>query len=83
MLEVQDLILIVSGAVKPPNNDLNITDDGDHLVFDGFKNFNIGGVISDLTVLEGVFPGTEYHIFAFVPTVQEGIQFAISTPAFN
>jgi hypothetical protein len=39
MLEVQDLILIVSGAVKPPNNDLNITDDGDHLVFDGFKNF--------------------------------------------
>jgi hypothetical protein len=56
---------------------LKITDAGDHLVFDGFKNFNTGGVVSDLTVLEGVFAGTENHIFAFVPTEQPGIQFAV------
>ncbi|KAH8601556.1 thermophilic desulfurizing enzyme family protein, partial [Bisporella sp. PMI_857] len=66
----------VGGAVNPRDNDLNITDQGDHLVFEGFKNFNTGGVVSDLTVLEGVFSGTEHHIFAFVPTVQPGIQFA-------
>ncbi len=66
------------GAVNPRDNDLNITDHGDHLVFDGFKNFNTGGVISDLTVLEGVYSGTEHHIFAFVHTEQPGIQYAVS-----
>jgi alkylation response protein AidB-like acyl-CoA dehydrogenase len=66
------------GAVNPRDNDLQITEEGDHLVFNGAKNFNTGGVVSDLTVLEGVFSGTENHIFAFVPTVQEGIQFAVS-----
>jgi hypothetical protein len=49
------------------------------LVFDGYKNFNTGGVISDLTVLEGILAGTEYHIFAIVPTEQPGIQFAVGT----
>ena len=48
------------------------------MIFDGVKNFNTGGVVSDLTVLEGVYAGTEHHIFAFVPTVQPGIQFAVS-----
>lgn len=66
------------GAVNPRDNDLHITDHGDHLIFDGNKNFNTGGVVSDLTVLEGVLTGTENHIFAFVPTVQPGIQFAVS-----
>ena len=50
------------------------------MVFNGFKNFNTGGVVSDLTVLEGVFSGTEDHIFALVPTVQPGIKFAVSPP---
>lgn len=40
------------------------------------KFFNTGGVVSDLTVLEGVLEGTEDHIFAFVPTEQPGIKFA-------
>ena len=71
----------VGGAVNPRDNDLSITDAGDHLVFDGLKNFNTGGVVSDLTVLEGVYAGTEHHIFAFVPTKQPGIQFAVSIPA--
>ena len=66
-----------AGAVNPRDSDLKITDAGDHLVFDGFKNFNTGGVVSDLTVLEGVFAETENHIFAFVPTEQPGIQFAV------
>lgn len=53
----------VGGAVNPLDNDLKITDDGDNLVFNGFKNFNTGGVVSDITVLEGVFEGSENHIF--------------------
>ncbi|KAE8445441.1 hypothetical protein EG329_013454 [Mollisiaceae sp. DMI_Dod_QoI] len=77
---VQKLIIennyFVGGAVNPRDNDLNITDHGDYLVFDGAKNFNTGGVVSDLTVLEGVYAGTEHHIFAFVPTQQPGIEFA-------
>ena len=44
----------VGGAVNPRDNDQKITDDGDHIIFAGFKSFNTGGVISDLTVLEGV-----------------------------
>ena len=44
----------VGGAVNPRDNDQVIKDDGDHIVFAGFKNFNTGGVVSDLTVLEGV-----------------------------
>lgn len=65
------------GAVNPRDNDLAITDEGDHLVFDGKKHFNTGGVVSDLTVLEGVLEGTDNHIFVFVPTKQPGIQFAV------
>ncbi|TVY42233.1 Dibenzothiophene desulfurization enzyme C [Lachnellula occidentalis] len=66
----------IGGAVNPRDNDLKITDHGDHLIFDGQKHFNTGGVVSDLTVLEGILEGTEDHIFAFVTTVQDGITFA-------
>lgn len=66
----------VGGAVNPRDNDLSITSDGDHIVFNGVKHFNTGGVVSDLTVLEGVLEGTDGHIFALVPTHQPGIQFA-------
>ncbi|CAH0057972.1 unnamed protein product [Clonostachys solani] len=65
----------VGGAVNPRDNDLIIKAEGDKLVFDGFKNFSTGGVISDLTVLEGVVADTSDHIFAVVPTNQAGIQF--------
>ena len=66
----------VGGAVNPRDNDLKITSDGDHIVFNGSKHFNTGGVVSDLTVLEGVLEGSDGHIFALVPTQQPGIQFA-------
>jgi alkylation response protein AidB-like acyl-CoA dehydrogenase len=66
----------VGGAVNPRDNDLKITSDGDKLVFGGFKHFNTGGVISDLTILEGDFEGTGDHIFAFVHTDQPGIHFS-------
>jgi len=76
----QELIIsnnyFVGGAVNPRDNDLTITPDGDNIVFDGFKHFNTGGVISDLTVLEGVYAGTDNHIFAIVPTDQPGIKFS-------
>lgn len=71
-------ILTFAGAVNPRDSDLKISSDGDHIVFNGFKNFNTGGVVSDLTVLEGALDGSEAHIFAFAPTQQSGIQFAVS-----
>ena len=77
---VQQVIIennyFVGGAVNPRDSDLKITSDGDELVFNGFKNFNTGGVVSDLTVLEGVFEDTEDHIFTYATTIQPGIQFA-------
>ncbi|KAM0805403.1 acyl-CoA dehydrogenase/oxidase [Usnea florida] len=76
----QKLILennfFVGGAVNPRDNDQKITDDGDHIIFSGFKNFNTGGVVSDLTVLEGVYESTDKHIFALVPSNQPGIVFS-------
>lgn len=76
----QKLILsnnyFIGGAVNPRDSDLKITDSGDKITFNGRKYFNTGGVVSDLTVLEGVLEGTEDHIFAFVPTEQPGIKFA-------
>jgi alkylation response protein AidB-like acyl-CoA dehydrogenase len=66
----------IGGAVNPRDSDLKISSQGDKLVFNGFKHFNTGGVISDLTVLEGVYEGTEDHIFAFAPTNQSGIIFS-------
>ena len=68
----------IPGAVNPRDSDLSIVSDGDHIIFNGFKNFNTGGVVSDLTVLEGVYEGTDQHIFAFAPTTQAGIRFAVS-----
>ncbi|CAK4034718.1 Dibenzothiophene desulfurization enzyme C [Lecanosticta acicola] len=76
---VQQVIIennwFVGGAVNPRDSDLKITSEGNEIVFNGFKNFNTGGVVSDLTVLEGVLDGTEDHIFTFVKTDQPGIQF--------
>ena len=76
----QELIItnnyFVGGAVNPRDNDLQVTADGDNIIFDGFKNFNTGGVVSDLTVLEGILRDSEDHIFTIVKTQQPGIQFA-------
>ncbi|KAF3768074.1 acyl-CoA dehydrogenase NM domain-like protein [Cryphonectria parasitica EP155] len=75
----QELIIsnnyFLGGAVNPRDSDLKVTDSGDKLVFNGVKHFNTGGVVSDLTVLEGVLEGTENHVFAIVPTKQDGIKF--------
>lgn len=68
--------LLFGGAVNPRDSDLVIREDGDDLIFSGRKSFSTGGRVSDLTVLEGVLEGTETHIFAIVPTAQEGIVFA-------
>jgi alkylation response protein AidB-like acyl-CoA dehydrogenase len=67
--------LLFGGAVNPRDSDLSIRSDGDTLVFSGRKSFSTGGVVSDLTVLEGVLEGTDTHIFAIVPTDQPGIVF--------
>ncbi|CAD6441377.1 9b4528e5-c3d6-4de2-a521-ac7d14acd17b [Sclerotinia trifoliorum] len=66
----------MGGAVNPRDSDLSIKSDGDNIVFNGQKHFNTGGVVSDMTILEGVLEGTGKHIFAAVPTRQPGIKFA-------
>ena len=45
--------LLFGGAVNPRDSDLVIREDGDDLIFSGRKSFSTGGVVSDLTVLEG------------------------------
>ena len=67
--------LFFGGAVNPRDNDLTIREDGDELVYSGRKTFSTGSKVSDLTVLEGVLEGTEQHIFAIVPSQQDGIAF--------
>ncbi|WP_258068727.1 acyl-CoA dehydrogenase family protein [Rathayibacter sp. AY1C1] len=67
--------LLYGGAVNPRDSDLTVREEGDELVFTGRKSFSTGGVVSDLTVLEGVLEGTDTHLFAIVPTDQEGIVF--------
>ncbi|QHC60895.1 monooxygenase [Rathayibacter sp. VKM Ac-2760] len=67
--------LLYGGAVNPRDSDLTIREEGDELVFSGRKSFSTGGVVSDLTVLEGVLEGTATHVFAIVPTAQDGIVF--------
>ena len=46
----QELIIknnyFIGGAVNPRDSDLKITREDGYIVFDGFKNFNTGGVIS-------------------------------------
>ncbi|GJC93240.1 thermophilic desulfurizing enzyme family protein [Colletotrichum higginsianum] len=77
---LQNLVIsnnyFVGGAVNPRDSDHKITSDGDKVVFNGFKHFNTGGVISDLTVLEGVLEGTKDHLYAVVKTDQPGIVFS-------
>ena len=63
------------GAVNPRDNDLTIVDEGDTIVYNGRKSFSTGSKVSDVTVLEGVLEGTEKHIFAIVPSKQDGIVF--------
>ncbi|GHF68817.1 alkylation response protein AidB-like acyl-CoA dehydrogenase [Amycolatopsis bartoniae] len=67
--------LFFGGAVNPRDSDLTITEDGDELVYRGHKSFSTGSKVSDLTVLEGVLEGTGDHVFAIVPSKQEGIVF--------
>lgn len=66
------------GAVNPRDLDSKVTSEGDEIVFNGQKNFNTGGVISDILILEGVLEGTDDHIFTAVQTQQPGIVFAVS-----
>ncbi|MFT4264467.1 MAG: acyl-CoA dehydrogenase family protein [Nocardioides sp.] len=68
-------VWLYGGAVNPRDSDLVITEDGDELVFNGTKSFSTGASVADAVVLEGVLEGTDKHVFAIVPTDQEGISF--------
>ncbi|KAL5049147.1 hypothetical protein BDW71DRAFT_204899 [Aspergillus fruticulosus] len=66
----------VGGAANTRDSDLKINPDGGNIISNGAKSFNTGGVVSDLTVLEGVLEGTDSHIFPLVENRQPGIQLA-------
>lgn len=66
---------LFGGAVNPRDTDLTIVDRGETLVYNGVKSFSTGGRATDLTVLEGIIEGTATHVFAIVPTAQDGIVF--------
>ncbi|QHE70262.1 acyl-CoA dehydrogenase family protein [Rhodococcus sp. WAY2] len=66
---------LFGGAVNPRDTDLTIVDRGETLVYNGVKSFSTGGRATDLTVLEGIIEGTTTHVFAIVPTAQDGIVF--------
>ncbi|KAI8712644.1 hypothetical protein NCS52_01363000 [Fusarium sp. LHS14.1] len=66
----------LGGAVNPRNADMIARDEGDSLVFNGDKFFSTGGVISDVTVLEGGLEDeAKTHVFAYVSTKDPGISF--------
>ncbi|GAA4374394.1 monooxygenase [Paeniglutamicibacter cryotolerans] len=67
--------LFFGAAVNPRDNDLVAQDLGAELLFNGRKSFTTGASVSDLLVLEGALKGSEVHVFAIVPTAQEGITF--------
>ncbi|RZT84395.1 alkylation response protein AidB-like acyl-CoA dehydrogenase [Pseudonocardia sediminis] len=63
------------GAVNPRDADVTIRDTGDEIVYNGSKTFSTGSKVSDVTVLEGVVEGTDKHVFAIVPSAQDGLTF--------
>lgn len=65
--------LFFGGAVNPRDGDLVISEVDGQLAYNGRKSFSTGSKVSDLTVLEGVLQGTDKHIFAIVPSKQDGI----------
>lgn len=67
--------LFFGGAVNPRDGDLVITEVDGQLRYNGRKTFSTGSKVSDLTVLEGVLQGSDQHIFAIVPSRQEGIAY--------
>jgi hypothetical protein len=64
--------------MNPRFTDITVTPQDNHLVFNGFRYRHSGGIISDLTVLDGVLEGVKPRIFAFVPTKQAGIVCEVS-----
>ncbi|GGG17739.1 putative monooxygenase [Rhodococcoides trifolii] len=62
------------GAVNPRDNDVQVTEEGDQIVFTGEKSFSTGSRVSDVTVLEGALPDGQ-HVFAIVPSDTPGLSF--------
>lgn len=57
------------------HGELKVTSEGNDIIYNGSKNSNMGGRVSDLLVLGGVLDGTDDHILAIVERRRSGIQF--------
>ena len=63
------------GVANPRDPDLTLVDAGDHVVFNGRKNFSTGGSVADVLLLAGMDPGgTDIPILMLVPAKAEGLR---------
>jgi alkylation response protein AidB-like acyl-CoA dehydrogenase len=63
------------GVANPRDPDLSVADAGDHLVFNGRKNFSTGGSVADVVLLAGMDPaGTDTPMMVLVPARSEGLR---------
>jgi alkylation response protein AidB-like acyl-CoA dehydrogenase len=63
------------GVANPRDPDLTLVDAGDHVVFNGRKNFSTGGSVADVLLLAGMDPGgTDIPILMLVSAKAEGLR---------
>jgi alkylation response protein AidB-like acyl-CoA dehydrogenase len=63
------------GVANPRDPDLTLVDAGDHVVFNGRKNFSTGGSVADVLLLAGMDPGgSDIPILMLVPAKAEGLR---------
>jgi alkylation response protein AidB-like acyl-CoA dehydrogenase len=64
-----------AGAANPRDPDLTLTDAGEHIVFNGRKNFSTGSSVCDVLLLAGMDPnGSEIPVMALVDGKAEGLR---------
>ena len=63
------------GVANPRDPDLTLADAGDHVVFNGRKNFSTGGSVADVLLLAGMDPGgSDIPILMLVSAKAEGLR---------
>src|SRR4051794_9577129 len=63
------------GVANPRDPDLTLVDAGDHVVFNGRKNFSTGGSVADVLLLAGMDPGgRDIPILMLVSAKSEGLR---------
>lgn len=61
------------GAAHVREATLDVTDDGDMMIFDGLISPAVGSGVSDITILEGFLPGSDVPISALAMSSEDGL----------